>query len=276
MHDWHLTRTLELDGVTIRWDCLGEGAPVVLLHGTPSHSFLWRDVATRLAAHYRVYVFDWPGYGSSDADAGTNIAWDEQARRLVALLRHWDLERPAVVAHDIAPVFALRAHLLEGLETGPLVIADAGLVPPFVTGFSQHARDHIGVFRGIPTPIAEAMIERHLETTVHQPLAPAARAAYMAPWRGDEGVAAYWRAVASYDEALARPAVERLGSIRSPVLVLWGAADAWEPAWKADELAALVPGAERRLLPGCGHFAPEDDPAAFAEAVADFLGRCDH
>lgn len=276
MHDWSLTRSLELDGTTIRWDTLGEGSPVVLLHGTPSHSFLWRVVATRLAERYRVYIFDWPGYGTSSADPATNISWDEQARRLPRLFEHWGLERPAVVAHDIAPVFALRAHLLHGLDLGPLVIADAGLVPPFVTGFSRHVRDHVGVFRGIPAHIAEAMIERHLETTVHNPLSEEARAAYMAPWRGEAGVAAYWRAVAAYDEALARPAVARLGVIRSAVLVLWGAEDAWEPVWKADELAGLVPDGERRLLTGAGHFAPEDDPAGFADAVDDFLARHGH
>lgn len=273
MTSWSLTQTLDSATASIRWDRLGGGPPVVLLHGTPSWSFLWRDVARRLAERYTVYIFDWPGYGDSQGGPEVNLSWDEQARRLVALFAHWGLDRPAVVAHDITPVLALRARLLEGLAFGPLVLADAGLVPPFVTGFSRHARDHIGVYRGIPTHIAEAMIRRHLETTVHQPMAAEALDGYMKPWRGDDGVAAYWRAVAAYDEDLARPAVARLGAIAVPTLVLWGAEDAWEPAWKADELAELVPGARRRLLPGAGHFAPEDDPAGFAAAVDEFLGE---
>lgn len=277
MTDWTLTHRLHLSGdVEVAWDRLGNGPPVVLLHGTPSWSYLWRHVARRLAEHYSVYVFDWPGYGDSARGPAININWDVQARRLGELFGHWGLERPAVVAHDIAPVLAMRAHLLEDLELGPLVLADAGFVPPFVSGFSRHARDHIGVFRGIPTHIAEAMIQRHIETTVAQPMNPEALSAYMRPWRGDAGVAAYWRAVASYDEGLAAPAVERLDRVNLPTLVLWGAEDAWEPDWKADELADLIPGARRELLPGAGHFAPEDTPTAFADAVARFLDAAGH
>jgi len=271
MAAWSLSQSFESPQGRIRWDRLGSGRPVVLLHGTPSWSFLWRNVAHQLASHYSVYLLDWPGYGDSARGPPINLSWDEQARRLVALFDHWGLDRPAVVAHDIAPVLALRAHLLEGLAFGPLVLADAGLVPPFVTGFSRHVIDHIGVFRAIPTHIAEAMIQRHIETTVAQPMSAETREAYMRAWRGEEGVTAYWDAVAAYDEGLARPVVERLGSIDVPALVLWGAEDAWEPAWKADELADLIPGARRQLLPGAGHFAPEDDPTGFVEAVKSFL-----
>jgi pimeloyl-ACP methyl ester carboxylesterase len=255
---------------------MGSGPPVILLHGTPSSSYLWREVASTLASRFTVYVFDWPGYGQSARGPGINLSWDEQARRLVELIDHWGLDRPAIVAHDIAPVLALRAHLLEGMAAGPLVLADAGLVPPFVTGFSRHVCDHIGVFRAIPTHIAEAMIRRHIETTVSRPTAEDVLDAYMAPWRGTEGVAAYWDAVAAYDEGLARPAVERLEAVDTPMLVLWGADDAWEPAWKADELADLIPGARRQLIAGAGHFAPEDEPAAFADAVAGFLDEVGH
>ncbi len=280
MTEWGLARTFEgasgESSSSIRWDCLGNGPPVVLLHGTPSWSFLWRDVATRLAERHSVYLLDWPGYGDSARGPHVNVSWDEQARRLVALFAHWGLERPAVVAHDIAPVFLFRAHLLEGLPVGPLVIADAGFVPPFVTGFSLHARNHIGTMRGIPTHIAEAMIQRHIETTVHQPMSTEAMAGYMRPWRGDDGVAAYWQAVAAYDEDLARPAVERLGAIDVPTLVLWGEEDGWEPAWKADELAGMIPDARRKFLPGAGHFAPEDDPNGFADAVSGFLNEVDY
>lgn len=277
MSDWTLGKRLRLHGdVEIAWDRLGDGPPVVLLHGTPSWSYLWRHVAPRLAERYSVYVFDWPGYGDSARGPEVNINWDVQARRLGELFAQWGLEHPAVVAHDIAPVLAMRAHLLEGVDMGPLVLADAGFVPPFVTGFSRHVRDHIGVYRAIPSHIAEAMIQRHVETTVAQPMRPETLAAYMRPWRGEAAVAAYWRAVASYDEGLAAPAVERLDRVEAPTLVLWGADDAWEPAWKADELAGLIPGARRELIEGAGHFAPEDAPDAFADAVARFLEEVGH
>jgi len=271
MTDWRLTRTFPSPQGAIHWDSIGEGSPVVLIHGTPASSFLWRKVVPRLAERHRVYYFDWPGYGASERFAGQNVSWDEQARQLVALFDHMGVERPAVVAHDIGPLLLLRAHLLEGLSVGSMVLADAAVVPPFVSGFSAYARDHIGVFREIPVHIAEAMIRAHLATTVSTPMADEVMAGYMAPWRGPEGVAAYWRAVQAYDENLAHPVAERLGEIDRPTLVLWGAEDAWEPVHKADELAARIPDAVQERIPAAGHFAPEDQPQAFSEAVERFL-----
>ncbi|MGH3503973.1 MAG: alpha/beta fold hydrolase, partial [Nocardioidaceae bacterium] len=192
---------------------------------------------------------------------------------LVELIDYWGLCRPVLVAHDIAPLFALRAHLLEGLDVAGLVLADAAVIPPFVSGFSAHVRDHIGVFRGIPTYIAEAMIEAHMATAVHLPMNAASMEAYMRPWRGEAGVAAHWRAVAAFDENLAAPVVERLHQLTVPTLVLWGTEDQWVPVWKADELIQAAPGMDRVLLPDTGHFSPEETPLGFADAVADFLAR---
>lgn len=272
MSHWELARTFTSPQGTIRWDRFGEGPPVVLLHGTPSWSYLWRDVVPRLAQRYQVYVFDWPGYGTSAQAVGQNISWEEQPRRLVELLNHWRLQRPIIVAHDMSPVLALRAHFFEGIDMSALILADAAVIPPFVSGFSSYARENIGVFRGIPTHIAEAVIERHLASTVHQPMSATSMQAYMRPWRGDAGVSAYWRAVAAYDEDLARPVAERLHQLTLPTLALWGAEDQWEPVAKADELVEAVPGIERMLLPEAGHFAPEEIPIGFADAVADFIG----
>ncbi|MDZ7810755.1 MAG: alpha/beta hydrolase [Arhodomonas sp.] len=242
-----------------------------MLHGTPNWSFIWRNVAPRLAEHYAVYVFDWPGFGTSDRYPGQNISWDEQPRRLLELIDHWGLDRPAAVAFDFAPIFALRAHLLEGLALGPLVLADAAVIPPFVTDFSRQARENIGTFRRLPVHIAEGVIRAHIERTTHRPMAADALEGYLWPWRGAEGVAAYWRAVECYDEHLARPLVPRLAELTLPVRVLWGEHDAWLPPAMGEALADAIPGARLECIPGAGHFAQEDNPGGFAKAVAGFL-----
>lgn len=271
MIDWSLSQTYTSPEGRIRWDRLGTGRPVVLLHGTPNYSVIWRRVAPRLAEQWSVYVFDWPGFGASDRYPGQNVSWDEQPRRLVELVEHWGLERPAVVAFDFAPIFALRALLLEGLPLGPLVLADAAVIPPFVTDFSRQARDNIGSFRRLPVHIAEGMIRAHIQRTTHHPMPEDVLDAYLWQWRGEEGVAAYWRAVECYDEHMARPLVPRLGQVDSPTLVLWGEHDAWLPPAMGRALAEAIPGARLEHVPDAGHFAQEDNPAGFADAVAAFL-----
>lgn len=276
MTDWHLGQAFASPQGEIRWDAFGAGSPVVLLHGTPNWSFIWRHVVDQLVPHHRVYVFDWPGFGRSQRFPGQNISWDEQARRLPELVAHWGLVAPTIVAFDFAPIFALRAHFFEGLDVSAFVFADAAVIPPFVTDFSRLARENIDAMRRLPTHIAEAMIAAHLAQTTYRPMDPDTFEGYMSPWRGDDGVAAYWRAVARYDEDMAEPLVSRLSHLDVPTRLLWGDNDAWIPTPKAHELAAAIPGAELRFIPGTGHFSPEDNPAAFAEEIVAFQQELGH
>jgi pimeloyl-ACP methyl ester carboxylesterase len=62
---WDLQRRLRVGADEIAWDVLGDGPPVVLVHGFPSHSFIWRDVAARLAARRTVHLLDLIGFGQS-------------------------------------------------------------------------------------------------------------------------------------------------------------------------------------------------------------------
>jgi pimeloyl-ACP methyl ester carboxylesterase len=106
---WALRDRVELEAGTIAVDVLGAGrpgVPVVLTHGTPSWSYLWRHVAPALAEHRPVYLWDLPGYGDSTGQAPSVAG---HARALAALVDHWGLtgERaPVLVGHDIGASFA--------------------------------------------------------------------------------------------------------------------------------------------------------------------------
>lgn len=62
---WDLRRRARLSGGEVAYDTFGSGAAVVLVHGTPTSSLLWREVAAALATSFEVYVFDLLGFGSS-------------------------------------------------------------------------------------------------------------------------------------------------------------------------------------------------------------------
>jgi pimeloyl-ACP methyl ester carboxylesterase len=56
--DWTLPRTFASEQGEVRWDVLGDGPPVVLLHGAPFSSYRWTDIARALSGHFTVYVWD--------------------------------------------------------------------------------------------------------------------------------------------------------------------------------------------------------------------------
>jgi pimeloyl-ACP methyl ester carboxylesterase len=95
-----LGRTYRSSAGLLRWDCFGDGEPVVLLHGTPFSSYIWRDIARGLAQRYRVHVWDMPGYGRSEKSEEQDISLSSQSRVFTDLLAHWQLPEPLVVAHD--------------------------------------------------------------------------------------------------------------------------------------------------------------------------------
>src|SRR5438067_9466821 len=114
MATWRLARREDLDGDELAWDVVGEGRAIVLVHGTPSWSYLWREVVPALAERFRVYVLDQLGYGDSPAEPEADLSLAAHGRRLARLLDGWGLADPILVGHDIGGAVVLRAHLLEG------------------------------------------------------------------------------------------------------------------------------------------------------------------
>src|SRR5438093_894630 len=83
----------------VRWNQLGppDAPPVVLLHGTPFSSYVWRGIAPALAHRHRVYVWDMPGYGASEKFEGQDVSLAAEAGVFGELLGAWGLIDPIVI-----------------------------------------------------------------------------------------------------------------------------------------------------------------------------------
>lgn len=255
----------------VAWDVFGTGPPVVLVHGTPSWSYLWRHVVPALASDFEAYVFDLPGYGDSPSptDGETSIA--SHATTLVELVDEWGLESPAVAGHDIGAATVLRAHLLRGRPFRRLALIDGVVLAPWITPTTRHIQAHLDVYRTMPNHIFEQITAAHLQTAVHRGFEAGAFEAYQARWQGVDGQAAYLNKVAHFNEQDTREFEPLLGSISVPVLVLWGANDAWLDPSLAPRIGGLIPGSDIRLIPDAGHFSMEDAPTEVTQSLLDFF-----
>jgi len=83
-----LSNRFTFEANRIAWGTLGEGDPLVLLHGTPFSSQVWRRIAPWLARHRRVFFYDLLGYGQSDKP-NEDVSLGRQNKLLVALLHEW-------------------------------------------------------------------------------------------------------------------------------------------------------------------------------------------
>jgi pimeloyl-ACP methyl ester carboxylesterase len=269
--DWRLRERASLAGGEVAWDRLGEGAPILLVHGTPGWSYLWRKVAPVLAERFSVYLVDLLGYGDSERREDQDISITAQGWVLAELLERWGLEAPGLVGHDIGAATVLRAHLVEGRAAGRIALVDAVALNPWNTATTLHIRAHLDAYRTMPMHIYEEIVKAHLRTAVHRPLDDETLAAYLAPWQGEHGQAAYFRKIAQWTDEDVGALEPLLASVRVPVRILWGEDDRWLDRSVADRLRALIPDAELRLIPDAGHFSPEDAPAAVARDLVEFF-----
>jgi pimeloyl-ACP methyl ester carboxylesterase len=256
----------------IRYDIHGEGAPLILVHGTPSSSFVWQNVWPRLSGRWQVMTYDLAGYGESDKYPEQDVRLRAQAHVLAELIAHLGLERPHLVGHDFGAATVLGAHLAEEVAVESLTIVDGVTLNPWGTPYSLLVRANVGVFQALPAYVHEAMLAAHLRSAVSRVLDDATLQALLAPWTGDVGQAAYYRQVAQYDHDFTGFLETRYPRIKVPTQILWGAEDRWIAPETATRLQALIPDARLAYLPDAGHFAMLDTPNAVVERIEAFIG----
>jgi haloalkane dehalogenase len=244
---------------------------VLLLHGYPESSHMWRHLLPRLAeAGFHAVAPDLAGYGDSPLDGpGT---WARHVELLDGFARERGIERAALVVHDWGGLIGLRWACDRGDVAAALVISS--------TGFFPDGRWH-GMAEALRTPgQGEELVESISREALEQLLAGVSQGV------GPDDVAEYFKAFADPARRAAQlelyrsgefselAAYEgRLAALGVPALILWGADDAFAPVTGAERFRREIPGSELMVLEGAGHFVVEDAPEAYADAVTDFLLR---
>lgn len=247
----------------------GDGPAVVLLHGFPTSSFLWREFVPPLAARMRVVAPDLPGYGDSDKPEDAPLHLGAQAGYVRELLDGLGIEEFAVVGHDLGGGIAQLLALEGGVRALVLMDALAFDVWPvqgvrMVQGASpdqespEFVRDVVDVGLDLGILRKERLTEE-------------IREAYRAPFSGEAGARAFFRAVRALDGVGLSGREEELGRLDIPVMVLWGEEDPFLPVEVAERLADLFSDSVLALLPGCSHFLPEEAPATVVPIVYEYL-----
>lgn len=268
---WRLSRRHTVDGCEVAYDILGSGPPVVLVHGFPSHAFIWRHVAARLAETHTVYLYDLPGQGASEKRDGMDVSDPAQARVLKGMLAHWRLDRPAIALHDIGCAYGMYAWHFEGCRYERVALVSAAMMNPCVTAATLHAQKYIEAYSTMPYPLYELIASARIRSTTHRPMDAETFEAYLAPWKGPEGQAAWYNRVARIDPAHIARLEARLAPMDVSVRIVWGTEDTWIPADQATRLQGYISNADIRLVEGGGHFLMEDAPDEVAGLLADFF-----
>ncbi len=264
---------LDLDGHRLHYVDEGQGDPILLLHGEPTSSFLWRKLIPQLPG--RKVAPDLIGFGLSDKP--TEIGWysyDRHVDSIARLIDELDLTELTLVVHDWGGPIGLRVAVEQPERIARLVILNTGIGggrPPSETWLR---------FRAVVRELGIALdIGRLVEAGTAQGIDDDVRAAYDAAFPTPEskaGALAFPELVPTEPDhpntAPMNHVREALRSWQKPTLVVWGAEDAVLPPHYAQGFVDLIPGAEGPvLIEGAGHFLQEDRPDELAEAIRHFI-----
>lgn len=268
----------DADGTALRLAYVDEGprdaAPILLMHGEPSWSFLYRHVIARLAAlGHRVLAPDLIGFGRSDKpSAPADYTYERHVRWMSDWLLGLELTRITFFGQDWGGLIGLRLVAAFPERFAAIVVANTGL--PEGSGFNDAFKAWLDFSQNAPVlPIGDiiAMGSR-------RPLTPAERAAYEAPFpdeRYKAGARRFPTLVPLTPEhasvAENRAAWKVLEQFTRPCVTAFSDAD---PVTRGGERAfqQRIPGAQGQphvTIAGAKHFLQEDQP----DAIADLLHR---
>ncbi|KAF0095067.1 MAG: alpha/beta hydrolase [Puniceicoccaceae bacterium 5H] len=255
----------------IAWHVSGAGDPLVLIHGTPFSSFVWRRIAPVLARHFTVYQWDLFGYGRSDKGSDLAPTLDKQNEILTELLAHWQLERPRVLAHDFGGCTALRGWVVSGLRYRQLMLIDPVALSPWGSPFVQHVRQHEAAFAGMPAYMHKALLQAYIASSLSGQIAEDDWEGYLRPWLGERNQQGFYRQIAVMDQRYTDEIREGLAGVDCPVRLLWGDEDEWIPPEKGQQLSRILPYCQFRQVPYAGHLMQEDAPEVIVAEALDFF-----
>jgi pimeloyl-ACP methyl ester carboxylesterase len=253
-------RFIEVDGVTLHYVDRGIGQPVVLLHGngTMSQDFDLSGVLDIAAQRYRVIAFDRPGYGYSTRPRDRTWTPQAQAQLLHEALARLGVERPIVVGHSWGTLVALALALLHPGAVKSLVLLSGYYFPTVrldVPILSSPAIPYLGgVMRHTISPLLGRLAWPALAKQMFGPAPVPRRFAAFPKWLSLRP--SQLRASAA-EAALLIPAASSLsqhyGEIRTPAILLAGAADRVVAPKHSERLHAKLLRSELRTVPATGH-----------------------
>jgi len=265
---------LNIDGNVVHYVDEGHGPVLLLLHGNPTWSFLYRHMIPELSNHFRCIALDYPGFGLSVARDGYSFRPREHSAVVERFANTLELREIRMMVHDWG---------------GPIGLGFAGRRPDLIHSLiigntwawpAQHIR-HIATFSRVAgNPLSRLLIRRFnafvvwlMPSGVNRTLTAAEKAAYRGPFpkpKSRAPTAIFPHEILASSDFLAQvdDALPTLAD--KPVLILWGDADNAFKSGERQRFEASFPNHRTVVLHGAKHFIQENNPKQICTEIVAF------
>ncbi len=263
-----------VEAAGIRWHVqhMGQGPPLILIHGTGASTHSWRDLMPLLARHYSVTAVDLPGHAFTDDLSPSRSSIEGMSEALGALLHTMQLSPVYCVGHSAGAVILCKMALERHIHPRRIVSVNGAFLP--LGGGASRA------FAPLARLLASSsVVARLLAPRPHRAHAAVTRLIAQTGSRLDaEGVELYTRLVRKPRHVAGALRMmgnwrlhdfqESLSKIPVPLTLIAAGNDLLVPPQQADIVQKITGHASVRRLDGLGHLAHEERPALLAEQIA--------
>lgn len=269
------SRFIDIDGHTVHYVDEGAGPTLLLLHGNPTWSFLWRDVIRALRDDFRCIALDYPGFGLSTPKPGYRYLPEEHADVVTAFVDTLGLKEVTLVGQDWGGMIGLAAVQRRPGVFDRLVLANTWAWPlNGVFHFEWFAR----IVGGPPMRFLARRLNLVVKAFIplgHQRRKPTAaeithyRRAQDTPERRQASAVLPGQIIAS--RAFFAEVEAGLADIAQlPTLIVWGEADIGIRPQERERLEATFTDHKTVIVEGAGAYVESDAPEEFVAAIRDW------
>jgi pimeloyl-ACP methyl ester carboxylesterase len=254
----------------------GEGDPILLLHGFPTSSHLYRNVIPTLAKTHRAIALDLPGYGLSDKPLDVDYSFEFYEAVLDGFLDALDIPTTNLVVHDLGGPVGMYWAVNNPHRVNNIVLLNTLVYPEtswavklFLLALrTPGLRDFVVSPKGIIGAMKFGVV--HKERLTREVLTP-----YTGPFETPAARKALIKAGSGLSIKGLAQIKKKLPTLEASLRLIYGENDRILPdvARTMQRIHKAHPGAELTALPNCGHFLQEDEPERVAELIAEFFNR---
>jgi pimeloyl-ACP methyl ester carboxylesterase len=263
----------KIDNLNIHVWSVGNGMPVVLVHGFMSMAYDWRFNIRELGKHFSVYAMDLPGFGCSDKPLNFNYSSDGYAEFIASFLNEYNIERAVLVGNSMGGQIALMTCLKYPERVAGLALIDSGGYP--------HSVEFLP-FKLLKVPVISEISMALINRTVVNIMLK--RGIYFdGSFATGEVINNYYNVYGTANARKIPPIVIRrivkdevnitsnLGNIKCPALIIWGAEDKVISPSRAEMFRRDISNASAMVIPQAGHMPQIEKSKVVNKAVIDFV-----
>jgi haloalkane dehalogenase len=265
-----------VEGIKLHYLDVGSGQPVLLLHGWPTSSFLWRNIIGEIAQKNRAIALDLPGFGLSDKPLDASYSFRFYSKILDAFLNALNIEDIGLVVHDLGGPIGLYWACNNQTRIRKLALLNTIVYPEAswaVIAFVAACRiPLISSLLVSPWGLKMAM---QIGISDSSKLTKEVVQGVQAPFQSKDARLALLKAGYGLNPKGFHEIAQKLPSLKVPVQIIYGESDYILPdvAQTMQRVQKDLPQAKIKVFKNCGHFLQEEHPKEIGLLLADFFGE---